>query len=174
VIGRSNNNNLDLDEIRSGLRVEVFVRRWLSAFVLATAVASPALAGPEEDALDLVGKWAAAFQASNVDAIVALYAPDATFLGTGSRAVVFETTEIRQYFERALLTDRPRGAVLESRAVTVLSDAAVVVTGLDTTTAVRDGKTISAPGRVTFVIARRGNEWKIVHFHRSALPGRPN
>ena len=29
-------------------------------------------------------------------------------------------------------------------------------------------------GRVTFVVARRGTEWKIVHFHRSAMPGRPN
>ena len=28
--------------------------------------------------------------------------------------------------------------------------------------------------RVTFVVAKRGPEWKIVHFHRSAMPGRPN
>jgi hypothetical protein len=33
---------------------------------------------------------------------------------------------------------------------------------------------LSSPGRVTFVIARRGAEWKIVHFHRSGMPGRPN
>jgi hypothetical protein len=63
-----------------------------------------------------VEKWATAFRASDVDAIVALYAPDAMFLGTGSRTVVLETAAIRQYFERALLTDRPRGAVLESRS----------------------------------------------------------
>jgi len=150
------------------------VRRWLCASLLTMAVASPAFAGPEEDALELVGKWAAAFSASDVDAIVALYAPDATFLGTGSRTVVLKTEEIRQYFERALLTGGPHGAVLESRTATVLSDSAVIVTGLDATSAVRDGKTISSPGRVTFVIARRGAEWKIVHFHRSAMPGRPN
>ena len=78
-----------------------------------------------------------------------------------------------RYFERALLTDRPRGAVLESHSVMALSDGAVVITGLDVTTAVRDGKTISSPGRVTFVIARRSAEWKIVHFHRSGRPGRP-
>jgi uncharacterized protein (TIGR02246 family) len=132
------------------------------------------MAGPEEDALQVVEKWAAAFRASDVDAIVALYAPDALFLGTGSRTVVRKTEEIRQYFERALLTDRPRGAVLESHSVLALSDGAVVITGLDTTAAVRDGKTISSPGRVTFVVAQRGAEWKIVHFHRSAVPGRPN
>ena len=55
-----------------------------------------------------------------------------------------------------------------------VSDSTVIVTGLDMTTAVRDGKTLTNPGRVTFVIARRGAEWKIVHFHRSAVPGRAN
>ena len=150
------------------------MRRWLCAFVLTTVVASPAFAGPEEDALELVRKWAAAFSASDVDTIVALYAPDATFLGTGSRAVVLKSEEIRQYFERALLTGGPHAAVLESRTVSVLSDSAAIVTGLDETSAVRDGKTVSSPGRVTFVVAKRGNEWKIVHFHRSAMPGRPN
>jgi hypothetical protein len=39
---------------------------------------------------------------------------------------------------------------------------------------VRDGKTISAPGRVTFIVAKRGAEWKIVHFHRSGMPGPRN
>lgn len=149
--------------------------RGLAGAVVLTAVfASSAFAGPTEDALQVVEKWAAAFRASDVDAIVALYAPDALFLGTGSRTVVTRTEEIRQYFERALLTDRPRGAVLDSRSVMAVSEGAVVITGLDTTTAVRDGKTISSPGRVTFVVARRGAEWKIVHFHRSAVPGRPN
>jgi uncharacterized protein (TIGR02246 family) len=146
----------------------------LSTSVLIVALASPALAGPEEEAMQVVQKWAAAFNASNVDAIVALYAPDALFLGTGSRTVVQTPAEIRQYFERALLTDRPRGAVLESHSMMAASDGTVVITGLDTTTAVRDGKTITNPGRVTFVIAKRGTEWKIVHFHRSSVPGRTN
>ncbi len=51
-----------------------------------------------------------------------------------------------------------------------VSDGSVVITGLDVTTAVRDGKTITNPGRVTFVVAKRGADWKIVHFHRSAAP----
>ena len=52
----------------------------------------------------------------------------------------------------------------------VLSDTAVVVTGLDTVTGVREGTPYSANGRVTFVVAKRGSEWQIVHFHRSAMP----
>lgn len=147
------------------------MRSFVGTLIAVTVFAGSAFAGPQEDALQVVEKWAAAFRASDVDAIVALYAPDAMFLGTGSRTVVRTTEGIRQYFERALLTDRPRGAVLESHSAIVLSDRSVVVTGLDTTTAVRDGKTISSPGRVTFVIAQRGDTWKIVHFHRSSVPG---
>jgi uncharacterized protein (TIGR02246 family) len=124
--------------------------------------------------MKVVEKWAAAFNASDVDAIVALYAPDALFLGTGSRTVVTAPAGIRQYFEQALLTDRPRGAKLESHSIMVADDGAVVITGLDVTTAVRDGKTITNPGRVTFIVAKRGNDWKIVHFHRSSVPGRAN
>lgn len=150
------------------------MRVLLCALALNVALASPAIAGPEEDALQVVQKWAAAFNASDVDAIVGLYAPDAMFLGTGSRTVVRTTAEIRDYFERALLTDRPRGAVLESHSIMATSDGTIVITGLDRTTAIRDGQTITSPGRVTFVIAKRGADWKIVHFHRSAVPGRAN
>jgi uncharacterized protein (TIGR02246 family) len=146
----------------------------MCALVLVSVVASPAIAGPEEDAMKVVERWAAAFNASDVDAIVALYAPDALFLGTGSRTVVTAPADIRRYFEQALLTDRPRGAKLESHSVMAASDGAVVITGLDVTTAVRDGKTLTNPGRVTFVVAKRGSDWKIVHFHRSSVPGRPN
>jgi len=150
------------------------MRAWACAVGLLAVLAAPLLAGPEDEALQVLEKWAAAFRASDVDTIVGLYAPDAMFLGTGSRDVVRQTTGIRAYFERALLTDKPRGAVLLSRTVMALSPEAVVITGLDTTTAVRDGKTISAPGRVTFVLAKRGADWKIVHFHRSGMPGTRN
>ena len=149
------------------------MRTLVLTLVLAALLAAPAAAGPEEDAMAVVQKWAAAFNASDVDAIVALYSPDALFLGTGSRTVVLDPKGIREYFERALLTDRPRGAKLLSHSSRVLDDGAVVITGLDETTAVRDGKTISSPGRVTFIVAKRGAEWKIVHFHRSGVPGRP-
>jgi hypothetical protein len=77
---------------------------------------------------------------------------------------------IRSYFENALLTNRPRGATLNDYAAMVLSDTAVVITGLDTVTGVRDGQPFSANGRVTFVVAKRGSDWEIVHFHRSAMP----
>ena len=70
------------------------MRAWVGAFVLMAALTSPVVVGSEEDALQVVEKWAAAFNASDVDAIVALYAPDAMFLGTGSRTVVLKRSAV--------------------------------------------------------------------------------
>src|SRR5215218_11039749 len=138
-------------------------------FILMASIAT-ASADAKSDALQIIDRWAKAFTASDVDAIVKLYAPDALFMGTGSKAVVTKPEGIRTYFEAALLNNRPRGASLNSSETMVLSDGAVLVTGLDTVTGVRDGTPVSASGRVTFVVAKRGAEWQIVHFHRSAMP----
>jgi uncharacterized protein (TIGR02246 family) len=101
---------------------------------------------------------------------VGLYAPDATFIGTGSKALVTTPEEIRKYFEGALLGSRRFVATIGDRAVTVLSETAVVVTALDTLAVTMDGKTQDVHGRLTFVLAKRDAGWKIVHFHRSAMP----
>ena len=95
---------------------------------------------------------------------------DALFLGTSSKTVVLDPAEIRKYFEQALLSTKPMGATLGSYSTMVVSDTTVVVTGLDTVTGVRDGKPFGGNGRVTFVVAKRGSDWQIVHFHRSAMP----
>jgi len=146
------------------------MRELLVAIALITSLCSTAIAGPKEEALQVLEKWTTAFTNSDVDGIVKLYAPDGLFLGTGSKTVVTKPEEIRTYFERALLSNRPRGAKLGDHSAMVLSDTVVVVTGLDTVTGVRDGKPFSANGRVTFVVVKRGADWQIVHFHRSAMP----
>jgi uncharacterized protein (TIGR02246 family) len=146
------------------------MRAFMLAIFVAALYASSGTAGPKEDALVVLDQWSKAFAASDVDAIVALYSSDALFMGTGSKAVVTEPAAIRKYFEDAILTRRPRAAPIGSSEVMVLSDNAVVVAGLNDSMGVMDGQPFSNPGRVTFVIAKRGAEWKIVHFHRSAMP----
>jgi uncharacterized protein (TIGR02246 family) len=146
------------------------MRAVLSGLCLLVSIPTLAVAGPKEDALQVVEKWSKAFGESNVDAIVALHAPDALFMGTSSKALVTKPEGIRSYFENALLSNKPRSAALSGYEAKVLSDTAVLVTGLDATAGVRDGKPFSNPGRVTFVVAKQGSDWKIVHFHRSAIP----
>jgi uncharacterized protein (TIGR02246 family) len=146
------------------------MRAFLLAIVIAALHATSGIAGPKEDALEVLDQWSKAFAASDVDAIVALYSADALFIGTGSKAVVSEPAAIRKYFEEAILTRRPRAAPISSSEFMVLSDNAVLIAALNDSMGVLEGKPFSNPGRVTFVIAKRGLEWKIVHFHRSAMP----
>jgi uncharacterized protein (TIGR02246 family) len=149
---------------------EKHMRIVLPALALITSLASPAYAGPREDALAVVDQWTKAFSMSDVDGVVKLYAPDALFIGTSSKTVVTRPEGIRSYFENALLSGPPRLATLQEREVVVLSDTTVVVTGLDLITGVRDGQPLILRGRVTFVLGKRGQDWQIVHFHRSAVP----
>ena len=146
------------------------MRAFASAMALLVLLSSGSVAGPRQDALQVLEKWAKAFTDSDVDAIVKLHAPDALFMGTASKNVVTQTAGVRAYFENALLNNRPRSAKLTDYKVLVLSDSAVAVSGLDLITGVRDGSTFSASGRVTFVIAKRGADWQIVQFHRSPVP----
>jgi uncharacterized protein (TIGR02246 family) len=142
----------------------------LVAVPLFVSLCSTAIAGPKEEALQVLERWTKAFSDSDVDGIVKLYAADTSFMGTGSKTLVTNTNEIRSYFEQALLQNRPRGARLGDHSVVVLSDTVVLVTGMDTVTGVRDGQPYSNSGRVTFVLAPRAGIWQIVHFHRSAMP----
>ena len=141
-----------------------------SAVALLFTLSSASIAGPKEDALQVLEKWAKAFTASDVDAIVKLHAPDALFMGTASKSVVTQTSGVRTYFENALLNNRPRSAKLTDFTALELSDSVVAVSGQDLLSGVRDGSTFSTTGRVTFVIAKRGGEWQIVQFHRSPVP----
>ena len=137
---------------------------------LALSACRQETATPAAEAMSVVQRWAKAFNESDVDAIAGLYAPDASFFGTGSKTLVTTPDGIRSYFTTGLQRDKPRGAELLDHTVEVISDDVVIVTGLDRVSGTKDGQVYHADGRVTFVLERRAGTWQIVHFHRSALP----
>jgi uncharacterized protein (TIGR02246 family) len=148
---------------------ENVMRKILAAMTLLASMSS-AQAGPKEDAYQIVEKWGNAFTDADVDGIAKLYAPDALMIGTLGKTVLTKPEQIRKYFETALNTDKPRTAKLNSSEALVVDDNTVVISGFDTVTSTKDRQPVSAMGRVTFVVAKRGNDWMIVHLHRSPLP----
>ena len=87
-----------------------------AATVTPLATSSPnssTTASAKEDALQVLAKWVQAFNSSDIDGIVSLYAPDALFIGTGSKEVGTNPEYFRTYFQ-SLKRDMPRGAKLES------------------------------------------------------------
>lgn len=128
-------------------------------------------ADPQLAAIQVLARWTKAFSESDVAAIVDLYAHDALFFGTSDSSLTRNRQGIVAYFEKALLNNRPRGAVIQEHDILVLSDQVVVISGRDTVTGTREGRPYSGHGRFTFVIEKRASAWKIVHFHRSPAPG---
>lgn len=130
---------------------------------------SSVVTDPTRDALLVLARWIHAFNTSDIDGIVELYAPEALFIGTGSKEVGTNPEYFRKYFQ-SLKRDMPRGATLESYSTIELSSTVVLISGLDTVSGMKDGEIFYRPGRVSFVIAKREGKWLIVQFHRSAVP----
>ena len=145
------------------------MRAFLSTVVLLISLSSTAIAGPREEAMQVVEKWTSAFTNSDVDGIVKLHAADVVMIGTGSKALITSPDGVRKYFEGVFRSGKYTPALGE-HSVLQISDTTVVVTGFDTIVGVMAEKPVSLAGRDTFVIAKRGPDWQIVHFHRSATP----
>ena len=135
-----------------------------AVFFALALTATAALAGPAEEANAVIDRWAAAYTANDVEALVKVCAPDAVLLGTTSPVISEKTEGIRQYFK-----DMPgsgRKNVIADRRTIVLSDTAVVGTGFYDFFR-PDQKDVPRPSRYTMVLAKRDGQWVIVHHHSS-------
>jgi uncharacterized protein (TIGR02246 family) len=150
--------------------MEETMRKVLLTCAFFVSVPMAALAGPKEDAFQVIEQFKKAFDSSDVPGVVKLFAPDAVFLGTVSPKLATKTADIDAYFQ-GIKVDTPRSIVLGEFSTLVLSDSAVVFAGMDTFSSTRDGKKTERPARFTFVVTNGSSGWRISHFHSSWLPG---
>jgi hypothetical protein len=92
--------------------------------VLNIVGAGVAFAAPADEANAVIDRWAAYFTANDADAVVRLYAPDATLLGTVSPDIASDTTAVRAYFAR--LPGSASKVVIGERRTVILSDDAIL------------------------------------------------
>jgi uncharacterized protein (TIGR02246 family) len=137
--------------------------RMLVALVMLAPIA--ASAGPSEDVASVVDRWAKAFNANDVDALVKLYAPDAVLIGPAGSTVNEGSDTIRKYYSR--LEKSGDKVKMDVRKVVVLDDNVAYVAGFDEFTAVRNGQTGTSVNGFTMVLVRRDNQWLIAHQHSS-------
>jgi uncharacterized protein (TIGR02246 family) len=128
-----------------------------------------AWAGPKEDAFQVVEQFKKAFDASDVEGVVKLFAPDAVFLGTVSPILVTKTEQIDKYFQ-GLRQFTPRSITIEEYATIAISENAVLFAGMDTFSQTKDGNVIKTPARFTMLITKTDQGWRISHFHSSLRP----
>lgn len=135
------------------------------------ASAFPCHADPRNDAFEMADEWAAAFNSGNVEKIVALYAPEALVLGTVSPSLARTPEDLRKYFGASSAAKSQ--VTLGEKAVAVLSNDAVAMTGFYEFSRPVGGKEVVAPARFTFIMIRRDEGWRIVHHHSSLRPKAP-
>ena len=119
----------------------------------------------------LLNKWISAINAYDLQGVTSLYAADALFFGTSSQILLTKPEEIEKYFEQAFTNLSPFIASIGEYAVTQIAESVVAISGYDHWSVTQSGKTVIANGRLSFVIKKIGDEWKIINFHRSAMPG---
>ena len=129
---------------------------------------SQAWAGPADEADALFDRWKAAYDANDNVAVARLYAPDAVLHGTRSRTLTVGRDAIAKYFTIVVGTGNKVAFV--ERQVIVLNDTTLVAIGFNDFLRNRDGKLVPEPARFTMVLAKRGDEWLIVHHHSSLRP----
>ena len=114
--------------------------------------------------------WVAALNRQDMDGVVANFAADVSFLGTSSQAVLGTPADIRQYFTEVFAKFAPLSVELGELHISALTTDSVVVTGFDRWRITLAGTPAEGIGRLSVAIARRDGQWRIVSFHRSAMP----
>jgi len=142
------------------------------AIVLLAIAPAVAVAGPAEDASAAIDRWAAAYSANDVSAVVNLYTPDAIVLGTANPNMAEGTDAIRSYFG-AILPGSGNKVAIKERRVIALSEGVAFGTGFYEFTRMRGGQPVLDPARFTMLLVNRGGTWLIAHQHSSPRPKPP-
>lgn len=115
-------------------------------------------------------RWAEAFNAADLPALLALYHPQAVLWGTTSAVLLDSPPAIAAYFE-STFSARPAPRVVMGAARTRLHDDVALSSGSYTLhLGGPAGEARALPARFSFVYARSGAGWLIVDHHSSVSP----
>ena len=129
------------------------------------------LAAPHQNgALSAIHAWIDAVNRHDLEAIVAIFAPDASFFGTSTQTLVSSSEGIRQYFDVVLKNYAPLKVALGLVTISELSPDSAVISGYDKWQVTLNGESVEGIGRLSVAVALRNDHWRIISFHRSAMP----
>lgn len=117
-----------------------------------------------------VEEWIAAFNAGDVERILATYTPDALVHGTFNRLMTSNPAELRAYLSAAAAA-KTQVALAEYSAIVTSADA-VTFAGFYDFSLPRDGKNVPMPARFSFLVVKRDGRWLIAHQHSSIRPSK--
>jgi uncharacterized protein (TIGR02246 family) len=124
----------------------------------------------QNGALSALHAWIDAVNRHDLAAIVEIFAPDASFFGTSTQTLVTSSEGIRQYFDVVLKNYVPLKVTLGLVTVSELSPDSAVITGYDKWQVTLNGESVEGIGRLSVAVVLRDDQWRIISFHRSAMP----
>jgi uncharacterized protein (TIGR02246 family) len=130
-----------------------------------------AFADPADEVSAVVDRWATAFNANDVDALVDLYTPDAILVGSTGLARHAGRDAIRGYFAR--LANSGDKVVIEDRKIVSLGDNIAYATGFYEFSAMREGDLKKSKAGFSMIFVKQGNDWLIAHHHSSVRSSPP-
>jgi len=147
--------------------------RIASLLILMIVALAPiaASADPSKEASNLFDRWVAAFNANDIDTLVNLYAPDATFVGTLGKNLLHGRSAVRAYFAR--LAGSGDHVTIGEREIVALDDHVAYITGSYEFTTAREVRRRTSPARFSMILIKHGGTWLIVHHHSSRRPPDP-
>ncbi len=145
------------------------MRKLLLGLLLCLPLGATAQTTAESAAPQVFERFLSGLTQLQVDALVGLFTDDALFWGTSRKVLSTDTAGIREYFA-ALAGGRPGQNVASAidHSVVALTEDTALLSG---TWQVKpqSGATITTL-RISMVVVRQGDDWKIAQFHNSAMP----
>jgi uncharacterized protein (TIGR02246 family) len=124
----------------------------------------------ERDVRAATAAWVAAFNAADVEALAALYLPDAVLWGTTSPVLIVGAQGIRHYFDQACGAEVKPTIGLKSEHVRVFGDVAVNSGSYRISRQPAPGQIDVLPARFSFVYRLAPAGWLITDHHSSVSP----
>jgi uncharacterized protein (TIGR02246 family) len=143
----------------------------LFLFLLLSATAAVAWAGPAEDIAQVDSQAIQCFNEGNVDQCVALYADDAVSTGAVAPFRLERKEAIQSNYTATFQNFPTRRFVDRQTAIRVYGGNSGVLNRYFTLTLVdREGKSTTVHGRMSVTFAKLAGGWRIVDVHTSRLP----
>ncbi len=118
----------------------------------------------------LFSHWVTAVNHCDVDAVIQLFAADVIFYGTSTKTLITSSEGVRKYFEHAFAQLQPLAMSLDNKKTLYVSGDVMLLACSDKWVVTLDGQQQVMFGRLVLTAAIRQGQWKIVSFHRSAMP----
>src|SRR5436305_699646 len=134
----------------------------------------PVFAAPEDEISAAMDRWATTYaSATNPSAMVALYAKDAVFWGTGSRQPFVGSDSFAPYFATQIDNFPMRSKVIFHDPVIRIYGGGNFATSTGTyefNVKTKDGQAVWNLLRFSFAYVKNGDQWLIVQQHSSQIP----